>query len=149
MSDSPDRLVAAGKVANVPILYGDMRDEGTLFSLINSQNITTTEEVKDYFKTYWWPSISEEQLDRLMELYPQDPTKGSPFGTGLQYALPPQYKRIAALTGDYSFQVSRPNSVQSFQATDTQDRPSDASYSPSTPPQNGTTSPKPPSPYRL
>lgn len=107
IADSPDKLVAAGKIANVPIMYGDMRDEGTLFSLTNQLNITTTELVKDYFKTYWWPDITEAQLDRLMELYPEDPTQGAPYGTGLLYAVPPQYKRLAAINGDYSFESQR------------------------------------------
>lgn len=107
IADSPDQLVAAGKIANVPIMYGDMRDEGTLFSLTNQLNITTTELVKDYFKTYWWPNMTEAQLDRLMEEYPEDPTQGSPFGTGLLYAIPSQYKRLAAINGDYSFESQR------------------------------------------
>lgn len=84
-----------------------MRDEGTLFSLINQLNLTTTEDVKDYYKTYWWPAATDEQLNRLLELYPQDPTKGSPYGTGLLYSIPLQYKRLASITGDYSFQSQR------------------------------------------
>ncbi|OAA42043.1 sterol esterase carbohydrate esterase family CE10 [Beauveria brongniartii RCEF 3172] len=104
---SPDKLAAAGRIANVPVLYGDMRDEGTLFSLINQLNLTTTEDIKEYFKTYWWPAVTEQQLNRLMELYPQDPTKGSPYGTGLLYAIPPQYKRLSSLIGDYSFEAQR------------------------------------------
>ncbi|KAH0593279.1 hypothetical protein MHUMG1_09001 [Metarhizium humberi] len=104
---SPDKLAAAGRIANVPVLYGDMRDEGTLFSLINQLNLTTTADIKEYFKTYWWPAVTEQQLNRLMELYPQDPTKGSPYGTGLLYAIPPQYKRLSSLIGDYSFEAQR------------------------------------------
>lgn len=33
----------------------------------------------------------------LLALYPQDPAAGSPFDTGEQNALTPQYKRLAAL----------------------------------------------------
>lgn len=100
LTESPDKLVAAGKIANVPILYGDMENEGTLFSLINPVNITTTELVKDYFKTYWWPKATEQQLDRLMELYPTTipDFPASPL---------PQYERLAALIGDYSFEAQR------------------------------------------
>ena len=36
-----------------------------------------------------------------MDLYPADPAAGSPFNTGDANALTPQYKRIAALQGDY------------------------------------------------
>jgi hypothetical protein len=91
ITESPDKLVKAGKMnSNVALLYGDMKDEGTLFSQINSLNLTTTEDVKDYFKTYWWPKATEAQLDRLFELYPQDPTQGSPFDTGLRNSVPIQ-----------------------------------------------------------
>ena len=102
---SPDLLAAEGKIANVPIMTGDMKDEGTLFSLINTLNTTTDEEFEDYFRTYWWPHITSDQMQRLMELYPNDPVEGSPFDTGLGNTLL-QFKRLAALTGDYSFEVS-------------------------------------------
>ena len=46
-------------------------------------------------------------LKSLLELYSSDPSAGSPFDTGTAYAFTPQYKRIAALHGDWSFQVSR------------------------------------------
>nr|VWO95133.1 Carboxylic ester hydrolase (EC [Ganoderma boninense] len=39
--------------------------------------------------------------------YPDDPTQGSPFGTGILYAIPPQYKRLAAIQGDLVFQAPR------------------------------------------
>jgi carboxylesterase type B len=100
LTDSPDKLAAAGKIANVPVLYGDMEHEGTLFSLINQLNITTTELVKDYFKTFWWPKVTENQLDRLMELYPADIANFPASGL-------PQYKRLSAIIGDYSFEAQR------------------------------------------
>jgi acetylcholinesterase len=100
LTESPDKLVAAGKIANVPILYGDMENEGTLFCLFNQLNITTTELVKDYFKTYWWPKVSEQQLDRLMELYPETIDNYPADGF-------PQYERLSALVGDYSFEAQR------------------------------------------
>ena len=105
LPQSPDRLAATGKIANVPLLMGDMCDEGPLFSLITALNTTTDDDVKDYFKTYWWPNVSEDQLNRLLELYPQNPAKGSPYGTGIANAVTPQFKRIASIVGDYSFEV--------------------------------------------
>ena len=39
--------------------------------------------------------------------YPDDVTKGSPFGTGTKYAITPQYKRLAAFQGDAVFQAPR------------------------------------------
>lgn len=85
-----------------------MKDEGPLFSLVAALNTTTEEAVKDYFQTYWWPHATEAQLDTLMDLYPQDHRKGSPYDTGLVNSLVgPQYKRIASIIGDYSFESQR------------------------------------------
>ena len=42
-----------------------------------------------------------------MALYPSDPAQGSPFDTGVDNALSPQYKRLAALQGDLAFQAPR------------------------------------------
>ncbi|KAK2768456.1 hypothetical protein FQN54_000311 [Arachnomyces sp. PD_36] len=107
LTKSPHTLVEEGKIANVPLIIGDMKDEGPLFSLINSLNTTTTDDFKDYFKSIWWPMASSEEIDRLAELYPDDLTAGSPFDTGFLNSIAPQYKRISALTGDYSFEAQR------------------------------------------
>lgn len=106
LTASPHQLASEGKIANVPVIIGDMKDEGTLFSLATQLNVTTDEAFKEYFQNIWWPNATDAQLARLMELYPADPTQGSPFD-GLANAISPQYKRLAALIGDYSFQVSR------------------------------------------
>ena len=42
-----------------------------------------------------------------MVYYPQDPTEGSPYDTGILNALSPQFKRIAAIQGDALFQAPR------------------------------------------
>lgn len=81
-----------------------MKDEGTPFALVNSLNTTTTEQFKDYFRRMWWPMATSDQIDCLAELYPNDPSAGSPFDTGNANAINPQYKRLAALIGDYSFE---------------------------------------------
>ena len=47
------------------------------------------------------------QFDELFALYPQDPTQGSPFDTGMANAITPQFKRIAAFEGDFTFQAPR------------------------------------------
>ena len=46
--------------------------------------------------------------DKLLELYPDDPEDGSPFGTGNQtFGLSSQYKRASAYIGDFAFQSQR------------------------------------------
>lgn len=84
-----------------------MRDEGTLFSLVNAASVTTEDEVMDYFLTTWWPNATDAQLKQIMTLYPDDQTAGSPFGTDDGNALYRQFKRISAITGDYSFESQR------------------------------------------
>jgi len=106
IKDSPHRLAKAGKFANVPLMIGDMRDEGTLFTQLNHLTVTTESQFKDYFQKEWFRRATDSDMAELLRLYPQDPTKGSPYGTGLLNAITPQYKRIASLTGDYSFEVS-------------------------------------------
>lgn len=52
-------------------------------------------------------NVTSADLDKVLALYPQDVTRGSPFGTGTQNALTPEFKRIAALLGDFVFQAPR------------------------------------------
>ncbi|KAJ7074807.1 Alpha/Beta hydrolase protein [Mycena amicta] len=47
------------------------------------------------------------QIAKVAELYPEDPSLGSPFNTGTANALTPQFKRISAFQGDYIFQAGR------------------------------------------
>jgi acetylcholinesterase len=45
--------------------------------------------------------VTKAQLQKLIDLYPVTPSQSSPAGLG------PQYERITAITGDYSFQCQR------------------------------------------
>lgn len=104
---SPDLLAATGKISNVPLLMGDMRDEGTLFSLAAGLATRTDDGVKSYFKSQWWPNATDSQLNRLLELYPAGKA-GSPYDSGpLNSLVGPQYKRLASIIGDYSFEAQR------------------------------------------
>lgn len=103
-----------------------MRDEGTLFSLLAQLEATNDEDFKEYFQTVWWPTASDEDMEGLMELYPQDPTQGSPFileTSSLTPALDdvnnptPNFKRMAALMGDYAFEAQRRNLLSNWNFT--------------------------------
>ncbi|KAH9970732.1 carotenoid ester lipase precursor [Lactifluus volemus] len=111
LTHSPQKLVLDGKVADIPFITGGCDDEGTLFSL-SSLNITTSAELHDYSSTIILPLASSEEVDKLLELYPQNVTQGSPFGTGEQNAITPQFKRIAAILGDIAFQAPRRSFLQ-------------------------------------
>jgi acetylcholinesterase len=58
-------------------------------------------------KEFFFPNATDTQMDELLTLYPQNVTLGSPYDTGTQNALTPQFKRLASILGDYEFQAPR------------------------------------------
>ncbi|KAI0767304.1 carotenoid ester lipase precursor [Fomes fomentarius] len=106
LTDHPQNLVQQGSIANIPFVTGDCDDEGTLFSLANT-NITTEAHVRQYVTGNYIPQIASADLDSLLKLYPGDITAGSPFNTGILNAITPQFKRLAAIQGDLVFQAPR------------------------------------------
>jgi len=106
LTDEPQRLVREDKVAKVPMVSGNVDDEGTLFAQ-SSTNVTSDDEFREYVKSVWLPNASETMLDRLYDAYPSDPSDGSPFNTSFVSAITPQYKRMAAFQGDAVFQAPR------------------------------------------
>lgn len=106
LTDSPEVLVAEGKYAKVPFIVGDQEDEGTIFALFQS-NITTTAEIVTYLKDFFFNNATEAQMEALVATYPDTTTDGSPFRTGILYDLYPQYKRLAAMIGDFTFTLTR------------------------------------------
>ncbi|TFY81774.1 hypothetical protein EWM64_g2237 [Hericium alpestre] len=106
LKDGPQSLVQQGSVANIPFITGDCDDEGTLFSL-SSLNVTTDKEAHDFMSNVYFAQASSGQIDQILDTYPSDLTKGSPFDTGDLDALSPQFKRIAAIQGDAVFQAPR------------------------------------------
>lgn len=121
--DSPSALLRTGNIADIPFIIGDMKVggidtwesamltnlqvEGTLFSLVNQLNISNDADFQEYFNTIFFPQLDAGQVEALTSLYPEDPASGSPFDTGDLNQLGPEYKRLAALVGDYTFQAPR------------------------------------------
>ncbi|KAF9234829.1 Alpha/Beta hydrolase protein [Melanogaster broomeanus] len=106
----------AGLYAQIPIIAGNVDDEGTLFSLLNV-NVTTDQQFTDYVHSNYIPHASETQMQGIAELYPSEAPQGSPFRTGDNYTVTPQYKRISAFQGDYYFQAPRRFSLSITSAT--------------------------------
>jgi hypothetical protein len=52
-------------------------------------------ETLEYIKQFWFPDASDDQIATIGTLYPDDPSMGSPFNTGIFNALTPEYKRLA------------------------------------------------------
>lgn len=104
--DSPDVLIRAGRYAKVPFIIGDQEDEGTLFSLSQS-NITTSDALVNYLSKVVFPGVPLARVTALVDTYPNDPSAGSPYRTGILNQLYPQFKRLASILGDISFILSR------------------------------------------
>ncbi|GLB39569.1 putative type-B carboxylesterase lipase family protein [Lyophyllum shimeji] len=108
--DLASRLFARGQFARIPSIAGTNLDEGTLFT---SRAISTEGQVRDAIIANFSPPIVSTQTlastaDRLLQLYPDDPALGSPFGTGNEtFGLSSVFKQTAALQGDLSFQSQR------------------------------------------
>jgi acetylcholinesterase len=78
-----------------------------LLCYLCSSRYRTDEQLSTYLNAYWFRNASDTDVANFMGLYPQDITRGSPFNTGSQNAVTPQYKRIASLQGDLIFQAPR------------------------------------------
>ncbi|KAJ2980543.1 hypothetical protein NQ176_g2577 [Zarea fungicola] len=104
--DSPEVMTASGRMHKVPYILGDQEDEGTLFSLFQS-NITTTDSLVDYLSDLFFWRATKKQIRALVELYPTSISDGSPFRTGGLNELYPGFKRLAALLGDVTFTLTR------------------------------------------
>jgi carboxylesterase type B len=85
---------------------GDQEDEGTIFALFQS-NISTTAQFEDYLSELFFTTADRQTISSFVATYPDDPSAGSPFGSGTSNNWYPQYKRIAALLGDATFTLTR------------------------------------------
>ena len=106
LPDSPDVLAASGRYAAVPMIIGDVEDEGTLFSLFQP-NITTRERIVDYLSALFFHSASKEELRELVGTYDPAISAGSPFRTSILNNVYPQFKGLAAILGDLVFTLTR------------------------------------------
>ena len=110
----PSTLIAQGHFANVPVISGNNEDEGTLFT---PPGFFSDTELSDWLMRCFFlaphSSSSQQLFAQILNLYPDDPTVGSPFtvsgsdDTDRFYGVNNQYKRGAAIYGDLRFQSMR------------------------------------------
>lgn len=95
--ESPTAQLKRGNFLAVPVLHGTVTDEGTYFG---TKHLNTTEQFRTSYQTQF-PALTNASMDRLLELYVDDNSLGSPYNTGDGY-LPTglQDKRSCALAGD-------------------------------------------------
>lgn len=108
LRDIPYKLVDAGKFAKVPYIIGNQNDEATLFAALLSWSSWSESQVQSLAQNLLFKS-TESQRSQLLSLYPQDPSQGAPWGTGLLYSLGLgiQFKRIAGLLTDLLYHANR------------------------------------------
>ncbi|CAI6290893.1 unnamed protein product [Periconia digitata] len=100
LTASPETLALEGKYAAVPMIIGNQENEATVFSLFQA-NITTEAELVTYLNDIFFRSASREIVEGLVATYPPNPD--SPAGIGPSNETYPEYKRLAAILGDWEF----------------------------------------------
>lgn len=101
-----DVLTEKGLYAKVPFIVGDQEDEGTLFSL-GQTNLTTTDDLVTFLNEQYFPQTNRSIVQGWVDQYPDDPAAGSPYGTYGFNQVYPQFKHLASILGDQLFTLER------------------------------------------
>jgi carboxylesterase type B len=105
----PSQSLQKGQIADVAIIVGTNTDEGTAVFL--GPRLTPLNNDSDVFKYVkgLGAGLDNNTVSTVMNLYPDDPAFGCPFGTGPERFESQgfQYKRGAAIAGDYFMHAGR------------------------------------------
>ncbi|CAH0057496.1 unnamed protein product [Clonostachys solani] len=96
LTDSTDVLAKQGKFAQVPMIIGDMKDEGTIFSTF-PVDITNQDELVSYLSSFIYKHASRKEITKLLNTYPSD-TDNSTY---------PGFTQLAGMLGDAFFTMKR------------------------------------------
>ena len=89
-------------------LFGVSLERRCLDTQCLSNCSRSDEDFQSYMRSNYINGATDDDVGNLFDsLYPDDPSQGSPFGTGMNYSVPSQYKRLAAIQGDLVFQAPR------------------------------------------
>lgn len=112
--DFPTQLLAQGRFAHIPHLYGSNSDEGTDNAPVGV--INTDADLRDFLLHGTGFNFPASIVDEIMRLYPDDPAQGVPINTGDErFAdLGWQYKRAAAIMGDVFYHATRLNDARQY-----------------------------------
>ncbi|PWN22293.1 alpha/beta-hydrolase [Microstroma glucosiphilum] len=112
----PSETLSAGAFASVPIMIGDVEDEGTIFA---PRDLGNSSSLEDWFRGVYFAdgtaTMQNNVMDEVLNAYPDIPQEGSPFtprtggDTNRYFGHTNQFKRAAALYGDIRFQSNRRN----------------------------------------
>jgi carboxylesterase type B len=102
----PSQSIQKGEIADVGVIMGTNTDEGTAVFLGPRTNALENDtDVAKFIQHLGGTIVTEldnETISTIMELYPDDPAVGCPFGTGPERFADQGYmfKRGAAIAGD-------------------------------------------------
>ncbi|KAF4125989.1 Carboxylesterase type B [Geosmithia morbida] len=105
MTAQATQLLREGKFAHVPLLLGNNFDEGTAYG---KRGINTTAQFRSWLTTTL--GLDSAQAASIEDLYPDDPAQGVPEaypGRPAAYPYGLQWKRVAAVAGDYQQHAGR------------------------------------------
>ena len=91
--------------AKIPIVTGDLTDEGTLFTIGTTES--NQEQAFEYIRNNWVPEVTDAELQQIGLAYPIDPSQGSPYDSGLLNQAGIAYKMLSSFNGDLIFQAPR------------------------------------------
>lgn len=109
ISQLPSQSIQKGEIADVSIIMGSNTDEGTaVFLGPRASPLNTDQDVHKYIQALGG-GLDNKTVETAMNLYPDNPTWGCPFGTGPERFADQgfQYKRGAAIAGDYFIHSGR------------------------------------------
>ncbi|KAH7120493.1 Alpha/Beta hydrolase protein [Dactylonectria macrodidyma] len=131
IADYPTNQINKGRFPKIPLLVGANSDEGTAFGQGKGPNgggVNTDDEMRDAIAAIFPDDVEDHTgkpanvlIDELMEAYPDDQTVGIPSLKTWPHIIEPndtyaqafglQYRRTAALFGDYMMAYQRRRST--------------------------------------
>ncbi|CAG9956589.1 unnamed protein product [Clonostachys rosea f. rosea IK726] len=96
LTDSTDVLAKQGRFAQVPMIIGDVKDEGTIFSLF-PVGIANQDELVSYLSSFIYKHASRKEITTLLNTYPTG-------GDNNTYA---GFTQLAGMLGDAFFTMKR------------------------------------------
>ncbi|KAF8313076.1 alpha/beta-hydrolase [Clavulina sp. PMI_390] len=117
---TPSESLSAQRIAFVPLITGNVLDEGTEFVPTNVVDLAGID-------AFFTPRVFTENitafnatLQQALQLYPDDPSQGSPYyptNTSMGYRFyggTNQFKRLASIIGDSLFQSGRRQLLKTY-----------------------------------
>ncbi|BGP42947.1 hypothetical protein JCM10449v2_006962 [Rhodotorula kratochvilovae] len=113
ISAAPSEVAAKDGFVKVPLMLGANTDEGTAFG---SRSINTTAQLAASLAGRY-PTLQNSSIDKILELYPNDPLVGCPYGTGdAVLASGLQDKRSLSIYGDLMMHAGRRRLAELYSA---------------------------------